>query len=636
LRQGNDILRHAHPDAIPTMKHWINILKARWDEVDSWAAQRGAKLSGALDELRANAALLDQLMGWLTAAEANLRAQSQQPLPDNLPIIEQLFQDHQNFEADIQSRQPDVERLTKTSKHVAELPVSPASPRSKRQSLRKGRMDGKKTPEPVFKNARIGNLFTKWRQVWLMAMERRRKLQDALDRLNEIERMKHFDFDEWRQRYMRWMNHNKSRIMDFFRKQDRDHDGRITRQEFIDGILQSKFPTTSMEMQAVADKFDRDGDGFIDYKDFVAALRPERADHRPLKPMTEAQRIHHEIKRQEEMCTCQRQFRINKIGEGKYCFGDSQKLRLVRILRSTVMVRVGGGWMALDEFLVKNDPCRVIFGNEAKGRTNLELREQFHLAEGVSQSMTGFKSRTPGRPTPAGGSQTGSPTTGSSVCSSSTASGPVMKTPKQFIHPDNEVKQIMTTRSPLSAIPQGRLRGSTGHIHEAGSPCSPVASRGSSRPSSRASVSSDVSEHSDTAPHSPVPRSPAAQVPGRLSAPTAGRSQAEVQTSGRADTRSAGGRTTTTVTYQTHMAQTRTLTTPTAARVAAAPAAASPSTTRLPKPSTPTYVGRKTPTAASAVPTTKTPTASTTSPATTPSSVPSRPKKPQPGGTATK
>lgn len=39
-------------------------------------------------------------------------------------------------------------------------------------------------------------------------------------------------------------------------------------------------------------------------------------------------------------------------------FGESQKLRLVRILRSTVMVRVGGGWVALDEFLVKNDPCR--------------------------------------------------------------------------------------------------------------------------------------------------------------------------------------------------------------------------------------------------------------------------------------
>ena len=42
-------------------------------------------------------------------------------------------------------------------------------------------------------------------------------------------------------------------------------------------------------------------------------------------------------------------------------FGESQKLRLVRILRSTVMVRVGGGWVALDEFLVKNDPCRGEF-----------------------------------------------------------------------------------------------------------------------------------------------------------------------------------------------------------------------------------------------------------------------------------
>lgn len=50
------------------------------------------------------------------------------------------------------------------------------------------RADGKKTPEPVFKNARIGSLFTKWRHVWLMAMERRRKLQDALDRLNEVSR----------------------------------------------------------------------------------------------------------------------------------------------------------------------------------------------------------------------------------------------------------------------------------------------------------------------------------------------------------------------------------------------------------------------------------------------------------------
>ena len=39
-------------------------------------------------------------------------------------------------------------------------------------------------------------------------------------------------------------------------------------------------------MAAVADIFDRDGDGYIDYKEFVGALRPERADvseHSPIK-----------------------------------------------------------------------------------------------------------------------------------------------------------------------------------------------------------------------------------------------------------------------------------------------------------------------------------------------------------------
>lgn len=40
---------------------------------------------------------------------------------------------------------------------------------------------------------------------------------------------------------------------------------------------------------------------------------------------------------------------------------------MVRILRSTLMVRVGGGWIALDEFLVKNDPCRGGYGCPAPG-----------------------------------------------------------------------------------------------------------------------------------------------------------------------------------------------------------------------------------------------------------------------------
>ncbi len=64
-------------------------------------------------------------------------------------------------------------------------------------------------------------------------------------------------------------------------------------------------------------------------------------------------------------------------------FGDSQQLRLVRILRSTVMVRVGGGWMALDEFLVKNDPCRGTSDISAGG--NLLFRDMKKKIPGSAQ-----------------------------------------------------------------------------------------------------------------------------------------------------------------------------------------------------------------------------------------------------------
>ena len=53
-------------------------------------------------------------------------------------------------------------------------------------SLKTYSKDGRRTPEPTFRNPRVGMLFNKWRQVWLRAMDRRRKLQDARDHLNEV------------------------------------------------------------------------------------------------------------------------------------------------------------------------------------------------------------------------------------------------------------------------------------------------------------------------------------------------------------------------------------------------------------------------------------------------------------------
>ncbi|XP_034747884.1 microtubule-actin cross-linking factor 1 isoform X10 [Etheostoma cragini] len=436
---GESILTVCHPDSITTIKHWITIIRARFEEVLTWAKQHEQRLETALTEVLNNANLLEELLSWLQFAETTLVQKDTEPLPQDIPQLKTLITEHQIFMEEMTRKQPDVDKVTKTYKRK---PAEPPSSLAERRGARKHQPQQQQQHAAMQLsggNPRLNQLCARWQQVWLLALDRQRKLNDGLDRLEELKEFANFDFDVWRKKYMRWMNHKKSRVMDFFRRIDKDQDGKITRQEFIDGILASKFPTSKLEMTAVADIFDRDGDGYIDYYEFVAALHPNKDAYRPT---TDADKIEDEVTRQVAQCKCAKRFQVEQIGENKYRFflgnqfGDSQQLRLVRILRSTVMVRVGGGWMALDEFLVKNDPCRVqhpglkilrsdssssISSRIARGRTNLELREKFILPEGVSQGLAAFRSR--GRCSKPG-SRNASPTRSSSSASHSGASLP--------------------------------------------------------------------------------------------------------------------------------------------------------------------------------------------------------------------
>ncbi|XP_077599175.1 microtubule-actin cross-linking factor 1 isoform X4 [Stigmatopora nigra] len=461
---GQAILALCHPDSVTTVKHWITIIRARFEEVLTWAKQHEQRLEAALSEVLNNANLLEELLTWLQCAEATLAQRDADPLPQDIPQVKGLIAEHQTFMEEMTRKQPDVDKVTKSYKRKpAEPPSSLAERRGGRRQHQHHyphhphqQQQQQHLVQVQGSNPRLNQLCARWQQVWLLALERQRKLNDALDRLEELKEFANFDFDVWRKKYMRWMNHKKSRVMDFFRRIDKDQDGKITRQEFIDGILASKFPTSRLEMTAVADIFDRDGDGYIDYYEFVAALHPNKDAYRPT---TDADKIEDEVTRQVAQCKCAKRFQVEQIGENKYRFflgnqfGDSQQLRLVRILRSTVMVRVGGGWMALDEFLVKNDPCRVqhpglkMFGSDssssissglvavtpgyfccrARGRTNLELREKFILPEGTPpQGVCAFRSR--GRRSKPG-SRNASPTRSSSSASASHSGASAPATP---------------------------------------------------------------------------------------------------------------------------------------------------------------------------------------------------------------
>lgn len=324
---------------------------------------------------------------------------------------------------------------------------------------------GSKGAEPEFRSPRVKLLWDKWRHVWMLAWERQRRLQDKYNYIQELDRVANFSWEDWRKRFLKFMNHKKSRLTDLFRKMDKNNDGLIPREDFIQGIMNTKFETSRLEMGAVADLFDRHGEGLIDWKEFIAALRPDWEERRTYN---DTDKIHDEVKRLVMLCTCRQKFRVFQVGEGKYRFGDSQKLRLVRILRSTVMVRVGGGWVALDEFLLKNDPCR------AKGRTNIELREQFILADGVSQTMTAFRSKP-------------SPTSTLQRPISSTNAGPITKVRERSAR-SVPMGQSRASRSSLSAGTPDSLSDNESSFkitRKTSTPYRSTVTPGGSRPSSR-------------------------------------------------------------------------------------------------------------------------------------------------------
>ncbi|CAH1991991.1 unnamed protein product [Acanthoscelides obtectus] len=438
LNLAHSILAKAHPDSINVIKNWIKVIQSRWEEVSQWALQRHQKLSQHMQSLRDMDETLEELIQWLIGLENTLIALKREELPADIPTTERLIADHKEFMENTQKRQGEVDRVCKAKQvrpagqqgqkkfgagakgkgplRGSQHDIHDSSPDiygslGRKQSFKGSRSDlqrgsrvspgrefspdpmlphiGPRFPpagsEPEFRSPRVKFLYDKWRHVWMLSWERQRELYDHLAYLKEKEKADNFSWDDWRKRFLKFMNYKKSRLTDLFRKMDKDNNELIPREDFIEGIIKTKFDTSRLEMKHVADMFDENNRGLIDWKKFIAALRPDW-EERPVD--NDAQKIHDEVKRLVMLCTCRQKFRVFQVGEGKYRFGESQKLRLVRILRSTVMVRVGGGWVALDEFLLKNDPCR------AKGRTNIELREQFILADGVSQTMTAFKPKT--------------------------------------------------------------------------------------------------------------------------------------------------------------------------------------------------------------------------------------------------
>ena len=56
--------------------------------------QRSIRLQEALRSIRGNAALLEDLLAWLTEAQALLTAKEKDPIPEDLTVVEALVKEH--------------------------------------------------------------------------------------------------------------------------------------------------------------------------------------------------------------------------------------------------------------------------------------------------------------------------------------------------------------------------------------------------------------------------------------------------------------------------------------------------------------------------------------------------------------
>ncbi|XP_028270151.1 GAS2-like protein 1 [Parambassis ranga] len=91
-------------------------------------------------------------------------------------------------------------------------------------------------------------------------------------------------------------------------------------------------------------------------------------------------------------CSCPAQFPMIKVSEGKYKVGDSSALIFIRVLRTHVMVRVGGGWDTLEHYLDKHDPCRCA----AFAHRYHQAKAQGQGAQSKSSSAHSSRSTSPG------------------------------------------------------------------------------------------------------------------------------------------------------------------------------------------------------------------------------------------------
>lgn len=237
LDLGNRLLENCIPEATNNLTHFVSIIQNKWDEIYKLSEEKLMFLNEALENFKKYDNLLNELITWLLEAEIKLNALDQEPLSNNLEIIDQQLKNQVEFQIELEQKQVDINIILKNSLTNYDSCLLNKMIDTKSIIFEKKNRYEWKILESKITSSRIKLMIDKWRNVLYITFEHQKKLKEFSERLKEIEKLKEFNFDEWRQKFMDWHKDNRARITDFFRRQDKDHDGKISRDEFVKGIM---------------------------------------------------------------------------------------------------------------------------------------------------------------------------------------------------------------------------------------------------------------------------------------------------------------------------------------------------------------------------------------------------------------
>lgn len=116
LDLANNILDKAHPDAIKILRTIIQTIQQRWDEISQWALTRESKLSSHLQSLKDLDGTIDDLLAWLSGLERRLKDLEAEDLPNDIPVVEKLIDEHKEFMENTAGRQAEIDMICKPTK----------------------------------------------------------------------------------------------------------------------------------------------------------------------------------------------------------------------------------------------------------------------------------------------------------------------------------------------------------------------------------------------------------------------------------------------------------------------------------------------------------------------------------------